>query len=89
MSMEKQETLEDLLKSQEKIANKIKELKEKGRASALAGVIKTIKEYKLTLAELKSVIVVRKPRAPNGEGVKKAKIPGAGPGRPRKVKAAE
>ena len=88
MNMEKQETLEDLLKSQEKIANKIKELKEKGRADALAGVLKTIKEYELTLAELKSVIVMRKPRAPNGEGVKKTKIPGAGPGRPRKDKSA-
>jgi hypothetical protein len=89
MSMENQETLEDLLKSQEKIANRIKELKAEGRAKALADVLKTIKEYELTLAELKSSIVMRKPRAPNGEGVKKTKIPGAGPGRPRKVKAAE
>ena len=89
MSMEKQETLEDLLKSQEKIANRIKELKAEGRAKALADVLKTIKEYELTLAELKSSIVMRKPRAPNGQGVKKVPKPGAKPGRPPKKKTTE
>lgn len=87
--MEKTETLEKLLEDQAKIAEKIKVAKKAGRAAALADVLKTIKEYELTLAELKSVIVLRKPRAPNGEGVKKVPKPGAKPGRPPKAKTAE
>ena len=89
MKIEKPETLETLLEEQAKIAGKIKIAKEAGRVAALAGVLKTIKEYELTLAELKSVIVLRKPRAPNGEGVKKVPKPGAKPGRPPKAKTAE
>jgi hypothetical protein len=82
------ETLDQLLKIQNDTAKKIKDLKTAGRAAALASVLKTIKEYELTQAELKSVIVQRKPRAPNGQGVKKVSKPGAKPGRPPKVKTA-
>jgi hypothetical protein len=83
----KMETLEQLLIDQAKIADKIKVAKEAGREAALASVLKTIKDFELTLTELKSAIVMRKPRAKNGDGVKKAPTPGAKPGRPRKVKA--
>ena len=83
------DTLEQLLKDQAEIAEKIKTLKEAGREAALATVLKTIKDFELTMTELKGAIVMRKPRAKNGEGVVKTQGTGAKRGRPPKVKTAE
>lgn len=83
------ETLEQLLADQAKIAEKIRAVKEAGREAALASVLKTIKDFELTMTELKGAIVKRKPRAKNGEGVVKNQGTGAKRGRPPKVKTAE
>ena len=74
--------LEELRKQQEKIAAEIAAEVEKARADMVQHVRKAIKDYHITLSEVKSVLTMRKPRAKNAakasDGTPKKR------GRPRK-----
>ena len=54
--------LEQLIKQQQDIANAIEEERAKGRDEAVANVKSLIKQYSITLREVKSVLTMRKPR---------------------------
>ena len=74
--------LEELRKQQEKIAAEIAAEMEKDRAAMVQHVRKAIKDYAITLSEVKNVLTMRKPRAKSA-----AKVSDGAPkkrGRPRK-----
>ena len=75
--------LEDLLKKQAEIAAAIEAERSRGREEAVTNVRAAIKQYGITLSEVKSVLVMRKPRSSNGVG-KVAKKTGTRRGRPAK-----
>ncbi|MEY2729309.1 MAG: hypothetical protein RL584_435 [Pseudomonadota bacterium] len=74
--------LDELRKQQEKIAAEIAAEVEKARADMVQHVRKAIKDYHITLSEVKNVLTMRKPRAKNAakasDGTAKKR------GRPRK-----
>ena len=74
--------LEELRKQQEKIAAEIAAEVDKDRADMVQHVRKAIKDYHITLSEVKNVLTMRKPRAKNAanasDGAPKKR------GRPRK-----
>ncbi len=74
--------LDELRKQQEKIAAEIAAEMEKDRAAMVQHVRKAIKDYSITLSEVKNVLTMRKPRAKSA-----AKVSDGAPkkrGRPRK-----
>jgi hypothetical protein len=74
--------LDELRKQQEKIAAEIAAEMEKDRAAMVQHVRKAIKDYAITLSEVKNVLTMRKPRAKSA-----AKASDGAPkkrGRPRK-----
>ena len=74
--------LEELRKQQEKIAAEIAAEVDKDRADMVQHVRKAIKDFHITLSEVKNVLTMRKPRAKNA-----AKASDGAPkkrGRPRK-----
>ena len=75
--------LEELLKKQAEIAAAIEAERSRGREEAVANVRAAIRQYGITLSEVKNVLVMRKPRSANGTG-KVAKKTGAKRGRPAK-----
>ena len=75
--------LENLLKKQAEIAAEIEAERSRGREEAVANVRAAIKQYGITLSEVKNVLIMRKPRSPNSAG-KAAKKTGAKRGRPAK-----
>lgn len=75
--------LEDLLKKQAEIAAAIEAERSRGREEAVANVRAAIKQYGITLSEVKNVLVMRKPRSPNG-ATKVAKKTVSKRGRPAK-----
>lgn len=75
--------LEELLKKQAEIAAAIEAERSRGREEAVANVRAAIKQYGITLSEVKNVLVMRKPRSANGSG-KVAKKTVVRRGRPAK-----
>jgi DNA-binding protein H-NS len=73
----------ELLKKQEEIAAQIEAEKNKGREEAVHNVREAIKAYGITLREVKSVLVMRKPRA-GAKPKAPRKTTGAKRGRPAK-----
>ena len=74
--------LDELRLQQEKIAAEIAAEVEKARAEMVQHVRKAIKDYHITLSEVKNVLTMRKPRAKGA-----AKVSDGAPkkrGRPRK-----
>ena len=63
--------IEDLEKQMAAIAKAIEAEKNKGREEALETVRKLIKQYSISQREVKSVLLVRKPRAAKGVAVKR------------------
>jgi hypothetical protein len=77
--------LEELRKQQEKIAAEIAAEMEKDRAAMVQHVRKAIKDYAITLSEVKNVLTMRKPRAKSGAKAAKVSDGTKRPrGRPRK-----
>ena len=77
--------LEELRKQQEKIAAEIAAEMEKDRAAMVQHVRKAIKDYSITLSEVKNVLTMRKPRAKTAAKASKASGGAAKKrGRPRK-----
>ncbi len=77
--------LEELRKQQEKIAAEIAAEVEKDRAVMVQKVREVIKDYGITLSEVKNVLTMRKPRAKTA--AKASKTSSGAPkkrGRPRK-----
>jgi DNA-binding protein H-NS len=77
--------LEELRKQQEKIAAEIAAEVEKDRAVMVQKVREVIKDYGITLSEVKNVLTMRKPRAKTA--AKASKASSGAPkkrGRPRK-----
>ena len=74
----------ELLKKQEEIAAQIEAEKNKGREEAVHNVREAIKAYGITLREVKSVLVMRKPRAGATAKTTARKTTGAKRGRPAK-----
>ncbi len=56
--------LEELLNKQVEIAAAIDAERSRGREEAVANVRAAIKQYGITLSEVKNVLVMRKPRSP-------------------------
>jgi DNA-binding protein H-NS len=76
-------TLEELLKKQQEIEEAIRVERERSRNEVLEQVRKQIKAYGITLSEVRSVLVMRKPRTPvEGGGEPRRR------GRPRRQPAA-
>ena len=76
-------TLEELLKKQQEIEEAIRIERERSRNEVLEQVRKQIRAYGITLSEVRTVLVMRKPRAAtesNGEPRRR--------GRPRRNPAA-
>ena len=63
--------IEELEKQMATIAKAIEAEKNKGREEALDTVRKLIKQYSISQREVKSVLLVRKPRAAKGAAVKR------------------
>lgn len=81
-------TLDDLLLQQADILEKIKAEKARGRAAALASVLKTIKDYELSFEDLKDVIFDPRSRLKSENNTLKSQIPGEKRrGRPRKIQS--
>ena len=77
--------LDELRLQQEKIAAEIAAEVEKARAEMVQHVRKAIKDYHITLSEVKNVLTMRKPRAKGA--AKASKVSDGAPkkrGRPRK-----
>ena len=78
-------TLDDLLLQQADIFAKIQAEKARGRAEALACVIKMVRDYELTIEDLKDVLSLPESRAVIRSSTLKVQDPGAKKrGRPRK-----
>ena len=76
-------TLEELLKKQQEIEEAIRVERERSRNEVLEQVRKQIRAYGITLSEVRSVLVMRKPRTPfEGDGEPRRR------GRPRRQPAA-
>lgn len=76
-------TLEELLKKQQEIEEAIRLERERNRTEVLEQVRKQIRAYGITLSEVRSALVMRKPRAaPDTEGEPRRR------GRPRRNPAA-
>lgn len=76
--------MEELLKKQKEIEEAIEAEKNKGREEAVANVRAAIKTYGITLSEVKSVLVMRKPRAMKSNSSTAQKATSAKRGRPAK-----
>ena len=63
--------IEELEKQMADIAKAIEAEKNKGREEALETVRKLIKQYSISQREVKSVLLLRKPRATKGVAVKR------------------
>jgi DNA-binding protein H-NS len=76
-------TLEELLKKQQEIEEAIRIERERSRNEVLEQVRKQIRAYGITLSEVRTVLVMRKPRAATeGDGEPRRR------GRPRRNPAA-
>ena len=64
--------LDQLLKQQQDIASAIEEERAKGRDEAVANVKSLIKQYSITLREVKPVLTMRKPRTTKATTAKRA-----------------
>ncbi len=64
--------LEQLLKQQQDLQSAIEAERARGREEAVANVKELIKTYSITLREVKSVLVMRKPRTTKATTAKRA-----------------
>ncbi len=64
--------LEQLLKQQQDLQSAIEAERARGREEAVANVKELIKTYSITLREVKSVLVMRKPRTTKAATAKRA-----------------